>query len=52
MDYTDSIVCHYYLQLTAHISDILEQSLSSSVFGGFCSVCVVPKKNFQNQPTK
>ncbi len=43
VDCADGYVRHCYPRLAAWIGDTPEQSLLTSVIGGFCPVCKVPK---------
>jgi hypothetical protein len=52
IDCADGYVQRYYPRLAAWIGDTPELSLFTSVIGGFCSVCKVPKDCLENQSSK
>ncbi len=52
VDYADGYVRRCYSQLAAWIGDTPEQSLLTSVIGGFCPVCRVSKDCLEKQSSE
>ncbi len=49
IDCADGFVRHCYPRLAAWIGNTPEQSLLTTVVGGFCPICTVPKESLCNQ---